>query len=72
MVMHLRRIGPNDALNGVWLRVGAHSGIHTNAYFHNINRILGKYYFNPFLPTAQLADDLQRIAKFLQARQFPV
>lgn len=72
MVLQIHGIGPNSAVNGVWLRAGTHIGIHSNAYFHNVNRIIGKYYFNPFLPKAQLVDDLGRIGRFLQARQFPL
>lgn len=72
MVLQIRGIGPNAAVNGVWLRAGAHGGIHSNAYFHNVNRLVGKYHFNPFLPRAQLVEDLRRIGTFLQSREFPL
>jgi len=42
------------------------------ADFSNINRIVGKYYFNPFHSRAELIDDLARIGEHLQARQFPL
>ena len=35
-------IGINDAANGVFLRQGVHSGIHTNAYYDAVNTALQK------------------------------
>jgi hypothetical protein len=72
MVLQIHGVGPNSAVNGVWLRTAAHGGVHSNAYFHNVNRVLGKYYFNPFEPRERMLSDLQRVGKLLQAGQFPL
>jgi hypothetical protein len=34
--------------------------------------VVGKYHFNRFLPTSQLARDLARIAELLQKGQLPL
>ncbi len=72
-VLALRGIHPNSAANGVWLHKSVHVPIHTNAYYANVNAVMGrKYYFNRFRPTSELVDDLARIGKLLQKGQLPL
>lgn len=72
MVLALRGIGPNSAANGVWLPRVVHAPIHTNAYYANVNMVLGKYYFGAFRPTLELVHDLARIGKLLNNGQLPL
>jgi HNH/ENDO VII superfamily nuclease len=72
MVLHTRGIGPNSASNGVWLQRSVHESMHTNAYYANVNMVVGKYHFNPMLPTAQLVRDLARVGQLLQKGQLPL
>ena len=72
MVLQMRGIRPNDAANGVWIHPAAHLSSHTNAYYANVNAVVGKYYFNSFRPTSELLRDLQRIGEVLQKGQLPL
>ena len=45
MVLHMRGIGPNTASNGVSLHRSVHEPMHTNAYFANVNMVVGKIPF---------------------------
>jgi len=49
-----------------------HAPIHTNAYYANVNMVLGKYYFGAFRPTSALVHDLARIGKLLKNGQLPL
>lgn len=42
-VLQRHGIHANDATNGVWLARGLHRGVHTNAYYHNLNLALEPY-----------------------------
>lgn len=72
MVLQMRGIRPNDAANGVWISPAAHPSSHTNAYYANVNAVVGKYYFNSFRLTSELLRDLQRIGEVLQKGQLPL
>ena len=72
MVLQARGIGPNSAANGVWLKASVHFPVHSNAYFQNVNRVVGKYYFNQFEPTSHLIRDLQQVGRLLRAGKFPL
>ena len=72
MVLHMRSIGPNTASNGVWLHKSVHQPMHTNAYFANVNMVVGKYRFNAMLPTSRLVEDLARVGQLLQKGQLPL
>ena len=71
-VLASRGIQPNSAANGVWLHQSVHTGIHTNAYYANVNAVAGKYYFQSWRPTSDLVDDLARIGKLLQKGLLPL
>ena len=45
---------------------------HTNAYYANVNAVVGKYHFNAFRPTSELVGDLQRLGELLQKGQLPL
>jgi hypothetical protein len=72
MVMSHRGIGPNSPANGVWLPKAMHAPTHTNAYYANVNAVIGKYHFNSFLPTSELVRDLARLGQLLQKGQLPL
>jgi hypothetical protein len=72
MVLQARGIGPNTAANGVWLHRSIHEPMHTNAYYANVNIVVGKYNFNALLPTSQLVGDLARIGQLLEKGQLPL
>ncbi len=72
MVLASRGIAPNSAANVVWLQRSVHAPIHTNAYYANVNAVMGKYWFNSLRETSALLDDLARIGQFLQKGQLPL
>lgn len=43
MVLRLHGIGPNSAVNGVWLHSSLHTKMHTNGYYANVNAVMAKY-----------------------------
>ncbi len=69
--------GPNDPANGVWLNDAQHRGLHTNAYFRNVNEALRPMW--KVCDSSKSGSDnklamtlaLKGIAFALQARQFP-
>lgn len=62
----------NSAANGVWLHPAVHLSSHSNAYYANVNAVVGKYHFNTFRPTSELVRDLQRLGELLQKGQLPL
>lgn len=72
MVLASRGIQPNSAANGVWLHRSVHAPIHTNAYYANVNAVMGNYWFNHLRETSELVNDLTRIGRLLQRRQLPL
>ena len=64
-------IGPNDPINGVWLRACSHRCIHTNLYYRNVNAMLEKFNGVHAPPRFLVEQELRRIARMLETNQFP-
>jgi len=41
-------------------------------HYANVNAVIGKYHFNPFLPTSELVRDLARLGQLLRKGQLPL